>query len=182
MPEERARRAPGARIVPFRPEFRDQVIDLIVGIQRGEFGIEITAEQQPDLHRIPSYYQVGAGNFWVARAGGRVVGTASLLDIGNRQGALRKMFVHPDHRGSGRGTARRLLDVLLRWASHRDLREIFLGTTPKFLAAHRFYEKNGFSQIAKAALPESFPIMEVDTKFYHRRLAPPGGPAASCDQ
>jgi hypothetical protein len=50
----------------------------------------------------------------------------------------------------------------------RSIRDIFLGTTPHFLAAHRFYEKNGFCEIAKSALPASFPVMEIDTKFYHR--------------
>ena len=157
-------------ILPFRPELERDVLELIVGIQRGEFGIEITAEEQPDLREIPAFYQVRGGNFWVALAGGRVVGTISLLDIGNGQGALRKMFVHPDHRGAGAGTAKRLLDTLLDWARAHGIREIFLGTTAKFLAAHRFYEKNGFSEIARTALPPAFPIMAVDTRFFRRRL------------
>ncbi len=158
------------RIAPFESEFQDQVIDLIVGIQRGEFGVAITADDQPDLLEIPTYYQVSCGNFWVAVADGRVVGTVSLLDIGNGQTALRKMFVHPDYRGSERGTATLLLSTLLQWANRHRVREVFLGTTPKFLAAHRFYEKSGFSEIAKTDLPEAFPIMEVDTKFYRLRL------------
>jgi len=41
-----------------------------------------------------------------------------------------------------------------------------LGTTPEFLTAHRFYEKNGFSLIDLEDLPESFPRMDVDTRFY----------------
>jgi predicted N-acetyltransferase YhbS len=45
-----------------------------------------------------------------------------------------------------------------------------LGTTAKFLAAHRFYEKNGFREIAQTELPASFPVMTVDTKFYRRAL------------
>jgi len=158
------------QILPFRPDLRRDVLDLIVGIQREEFGIEITAEEQPDLHDIPGFYQVKSGNFWVAIAGGRVVGTISLLDIGNHQGALRKMFVQPEFRGSRYGTAGRLLDALLDWARQRDVREIFLGTTAKFLAAHRFYEKNGFSEVARSALPPAFPIMNVDTRFFRRRV------------
>jgi N-acetylglutamate synthase-like GNAT family acetyltransferase len=157
-------------VVPFSPELESEVIDLIVGIQRGEFGIDIDAERQPDLRAIPSFYQTSAGNFWVAIADARVVGTISLLDIGREQGALRKMFVHPDFRGSEFATAPRLLQTLLDWAGDRGLREIFLGTTPFFRAAHRFYEKHGFSEIPKHQLPASFPIMDVDTRFFHRRL------------
>ena len=160
------------KIVPFSPGLEAEVVGLIVGIQRGEFGIDITAERQPDLRSIPSFYQTAAGNFWVAIAEDQVVGTISLLDIGAKQAALRKMFVHPDFRGATRGTARRLLETLLGWAVHRDTREIFLGTTPFFLAAHRFYEKHGFQEIGKAQLPTAFPVMEVDTKFYRLPLPP----------
>jgi hypothetical protein len=35
-------------------------------------------------------------------------------------------------------------------------------------AAHRFYEKNGFVEIAKEQLPESFPLMRVDNRFFKR--------------
>ncbi len=158
-------------IVPFSREFESPVVELIVGIQRREFGIEITAEQQPDLREIPAYYQRSAGNFWVARVEDRVVGTISLLDIGEGRGALRKMFVHPEFRGRAHGTAYRLLETLLAWARKKELREILLGTTPLFLAAHRFYEKHGFTEIARDRLPPSFPIMEVDSKFYRLDLA-----------
>ena len=157
-------------VIPFNPTFGDDVSDLIVGIQRDEFAIDITAEQQPDLHDIGGFYQVRGGNFWVAVGDARVVGTIALLDIGNDQGALRKMFVHRDFRGAQAGTAKRLLDTLLDWARVREIREVFLGTTAKFIAAHRFYEKNGFSEIDRSALPPAFPIMTVDTKFFHRRV------------
>ena len=143
-----------------------QVVDLIVSIQQKEFNIPITAEDQPDLSDIPDYYQKNHGNFWVALHNESVVGTISLLDIGNDQSALRKMFVHQHYRGPEKGTARSLLKTLLDWAKSRKLREIYLGTTPFFLAAHRFYEKNGFIEILKKDLPKAFPLMEVDTKFY----------------
>jgi N-acetylglutamate synthase-like GNAT family acetyltransferase len=106
----------------------------------------------------------------VALLNDRLVGTISLLDIGGEQGALRKMFVHPNFRGPEYRTAQLLLHTLLEWAADRSIREVFLGTTPFFRAAHRFYEKHGFSQIPKQRLPSSFPIMEVDTKFYHLRV------------
>lgn len=158
------------QIVPFSAELEAEVIDLIVGIQRGEFGIDIDADRQPDLRSIPAFYQLGAGNFWVARVDERVVGTISLLDIGQGQGALRKMFVHPEFRGPEIGAARSLLGALLEWAGEHSIHDVFLGTTAVFRAAHRFYEKNGFVEIPKLGLPPTFPIMDVDTRFYHLRL------------
>lgn len=157
---------------PFSPEYADQIFDLILPIQTEEFGIAITRRDQPDLAGIPEFYQRGNGNFWIAVAGGHaVVGSISLLDIGDRQVALRKMFVRADHRGRDKGVAQRLLDEALRWAAEHGVTDVFLGTTEKFLAAHRFYEKNGFDAIEKQALPASFPVMSVDSRFYRLRIA-----------
>lgn len=156
---------------PFSPPFADQIFDLILPIQIEEFGITITRQDQPDLAQIPAFYQKGNGNFWLAVADGVAVGSIALLDIGNRQLALRKMFVRADYRGKEKAVAQQLLDVALAWAKDHSVTDIFLGTTAKFLAAHRFYEKNHFSQIDKADLPPSFPVMAVDTKFYRYRLA-----------
>ena len=102
----------------------------------------------------------------MALHGSEPVGTIGLLDIGNGQGALRKMFVKAPFRGSTFLVAQRLLNDLLDWSKCRNVREIYLGTTAKFLAAHRFYEKKGFTEIKRTDLPASFPIMTVDTKFY----------------
>lgn len=153
-------------IIPFAPVYQDQVISLILTIQQKEFNIPITAQDQPDLGDIPGFYQQGIGNFWVAVNDGRVVGTLSFKDIGNCQAALRKMFVHPDFRGAAFGTAKGLWDVSLEWATLQNISKIFLGTTEKFTAAHRFYEKNGFVSLEKECLPSQFPLMSVDTKFY----------------
>ncbi len=157
-------------IVPFISDYTEQVIDVILTIQNTEFDIPISRDQQPDLDNIPGYYQQGAGNFWVALDGEQVVGTISLLDIGNGQGALRKMFVHPDYRGGERGIARQLLYTLFEWARTRQYTAIFLGTTDKFLAAHRFYEKSGFVEVTADELPSAFPKMRVDNKFYKYML------------
>jgi N-acetylglutamate synthase-like GNAT family acetyltransferase len=153
-------------IKPFSPEQGDGVVSVILPIQQQEFDIPITLADQPDILDIPGFYQKGKGNFWVALADGKVVGTISLLDIGNGQGALRKMFVKAEYRGKEHGVAQRLLDKLRDWCVEQGVREVFLGTTAKYLAAHRFYEKNGFIEIAKPDLPASFPVMAVDSKFY----------------
>jgi N-acetylglutamate synthase-like GNAT family acetyltransferase len=150
----------------FLPVYEKQVTDLIVAIQRKEFNIPITADDQPDLKNIPEYYQKGNGNFWVALHNDKVVGTVSLLDIGGNLVALRKMFVNRDYRGREIGAAQKLLEISLDWAKTHGICKIYLGTTSRFLAAHRFYEKNGFKEISKRDLPETFPIMKVDTRFY----------------
>lgn len=157
------------QIIAFAEEHTDSVTDLIILIQREEFDIPITAADQPDLTDIPDFYQTRNGNFWLALEDNKVIGTIGLLDIGNNQGALRKMFVHRDYRGPA-GTALLLFNTLLTHAQERGMSEILLGTTSKFLAAHRFYEKHGFTRIDKADLPPAFPVMAVDTVFYRCTL------------
>ena len=150
----------------YTDNYKKDVADLILGIQNTEFGIPITLESQPDLNAIPDFYQTNNGNFWIARIDDEIIGTISLLDIGNRQGALRKMFVRKNYRGKEFGVGQKLLATLLEWSRYKGITEIFLGTTEKFIAAQRFYEKNGFKEIEKKELPQTFPVMEVDIKFY----------------
>jgi GNAT superfamily N-acetyltransferase len=148
---------------------------LIVGIQHDEFGFDITWDDQPDLHDIDGFYRSGHGQFWVARDGdGTVVGSIGLRDCGEGLGALRKMFVAPTHRGrgpdAGPPVAQRLLDTLLAHARRTGFTAILLGTTERFEAAHRFYEKHGFARVDAATLPPTFPRMALDTRFYRLDL------------
>ena len=115
--------------------YQHEVLNLIVHIQQKEFGIPISAKDQPDLCNIEGFYQKGKGNFWVALFNKEVIGTISLLDIGNNQAALRKMFVNQIYRGKRLQVALLLLNTLLQWSQSNKIEEIYLGTTPKFLAA-----------------------------------------------
>jgi len=158
------------RIIEYSANYQEEIIDLILGIQRDEFQVSITKEDQPDLSDIHGFYQQGKGNFWLAVYDNQVIGTIALVDIGNGQGALRKMFVKAAFRGSNCNTGYQLLQQLIAWAKTQDIAEIYLGTTEKFLAAHRFYEKNNFIQLGKSELPAAFPVMKVDTRFYQLKL------------
>jgi len=40
----------------------------------------------------------------------------------------------------------------------------------RLVAAHRFYEKNGFCRIGRSELPAAFPVTAVDTIFYRLDL------------
>jgi GNAT superfamily N-acetyltransferase len=153
-------------IKEYQDHYQQQVVELILQIQQQEFQIPISKEDQPDLFTIESFYQTGIGNFWIALYQDKVVGTISLLDIGNNEVALRKMFVHKGYRGQTYKTASLLLEKALRWTQEKSIKAIYLGTTPQFLAAHRFYEKNGFVEINRTMLPQSFPVLKVDKKFY----------------
>jgi N-acetylglutamate synthase-like GNAT family acetyltransferase len=158
-------------VVPFTRALQDDVVELILTIQQVEFGFDIRAEDQPDLLDVEDFYQTGAGGFWVALVDGKPAGTIALRDIGERQGALRKMFVKVAYRGREHAVAETLLRTLLQSARAGGIEEVFLGTTEKFLAAHRFYEKHGFVRVVPRELPAAFPRMALDTRFYKLALA-----------
>ncbi len=157
---------PTININKYTSIYHNDVINLILSIQQKEFNIPITLEDQPDLQEIEAFFQYGNGNFWVATIDNKIIGTISLVDIGNQQVALRKMFVQENYRGKAFGIGQALLHTVFEWTKVKRLTDIFLGTTEKYLAAHRFYEKNGFTEIEKVDLPKAFPIMQVDTRFY----------------
>ncbi|KFN16440.1 MULTISPECIES: GNAT family N-acetyltransferase [Bacillus] len=157
-------------IQSYESKYQSEVVDLIIRIQQKEYNVPITKEEQPDLQEIEQFYQRDNGSFWVAIHDGKVVGTVALLDIGNQQVALRKMFVKKEFRGKVWNTASMLLQTAISWAKERELEGIYLGTTVQFLAAHRFYEKNGFQSIRMEELPGSFPVLQVDKKFYRYGL------------
>ena len=146
------------------------MINLILPIQQQEFGAMITLQDQPDLLTIPTIYQQGRGNFWVALDQNRVVGTIAAIDIGRQQLTLRKMFVAAPYRGKHLGVGQQLLETLLLWATDHQIQEVYLGTIDAFKAAHRFYEKNGFLQITDADLPTTFPKVLGDKIFYRLML------------
>lgn len=81
------------------------------------------------------------------------------------------MFVAKEFRGSTYKTASLLLATAISWAKERQVKAIYLGTTPQFLAAHRFYEKNGFMKVVPDDLPETFPLLPVDKMFYQLELS-----------
>jgi GNAT superfamily N-acetyltransferase len=154
------------KIECFSPQYQKGVEELVLPIQNDEMGVIISKEEQPDLIGVEEFFQHDNGNFWVALDGDRVIGTIGLVDIGNREFALRKMFVDKQYRGKEKGVAHALLQRAFEWCRSHHAAAIYLGTTYKYLAAHRFYEKNGFVELQKEELPESFPICHVDRIFY----------------
>lgn len=147
-----------------------QIIDIILPIQQIEFNVPVTLEGQPDLLDIETNYHQTGGNFWGAKHNEELVGTIALIAIGNNAGALRKMFVRKEYRGKELGIAQQLLDELIAYCKQNQITAIYLGTVDMLKAAHRFYEKNGFTQLAKADLPKSFPLMGADNIFYELHL------------
>jgi len=154
-----------ASVRPYEPADHAAVVDLVLPVQQEEFAIPITYDDQPDLQDPLGFF---GGRFWVAVEDGEVIGCVGLLDAGGGLGVVRKMFVSADRRGSG--AADGLLGALVDRARADGMTELLLGTTSAYHAAHRFYEKRGFTRVDSDDLPERFPRMAVDSRFYRLAL------------
>jgi N-acetylglutamate synthase-like GNAT family acetyltransferase len=150
----------------FSDEYAPAVVELVHGIVRDEYGFSGASVEQTDLSDIRQHDGGGASNFWIAVAETRLVGTTGFVDLGGKQGLLRKMFVRSDCRGAG--VARLLLDNAMKWATEHGFVEIYLGTNSKVHAAQRFYTKHGFAPVSPESLPDAVPRLNLRDRFYFR--------------
>ena len=157
-------------ILQISNDFSQQIIDMVLPIQQLEFNVPVTLEDQPDLLDIDSNYYTDGGAFWGATNQNELVGTIAMLNVGHHTGIIRKMFVKKEYRGKEFGIAHRLLEILISFCKENDIQHLYLGTVDILKAAHRFYEKNGFTEIDVNLLPSYFPRMAADNKFYHLDL------------
>ncbi|MBM7635257.1 GNAT family N-acetyltransferase [Streptococcus saliviloxodontae] len=152
-------------VTVFEKEDNQAVSDLILSIQREEFGLAIDLDDQPDA---ASYQQKG-GQFWTVKTKeGAVVACIGLVALKDGNVALKKMFVAKAYRRYGLG--RLLVDRYLTYCREHAFQAVFLGTTDRFQAAQQFYQKVGFKLIEKGDLPVDFPLLEVDNRYYCYQL------------
>ncbi len=154
-----------------RPDEAGPVCELVLGIPNGEYGMALTLQELPDLvDAYRTYVASGTGQFWVAVAGGAVVGCIGVLKLDGTDHELRRMYVDPAHRG--RGIAQRLLERAMGWCARHGVGALYLETNERWKAAHHLYAKRGFQPVAREALPAAFPVVRVATGFY-RFVFPP---------
>ena len=81
--------------------------------------------------------EAGYAAFFVAEVNGRIVGTAGLSE----HGSLERLYVLPDARGAGAGTA--LLAAVAEEARRRGHEQLEIWSDKRFEAAHRLYQRHG---------------------------------------
>ncbi len=145
---------------------RKQIVHMIENIQKREFSIPITDEiNQCVLKAENDFYYRRSYNFWYAiDNNGRIIGSIGLKKIDSVTGEIKKFFVVSEYRG--KGVAQKLMGTLLKAAAKNGFNSLFLGTVDKLKAAHKFYNKYGFKQIKRDALPDNFEICPVDSIFF----------------
>lgn len=157
------------QIIEYEDRYKDQIIDLILTIQNKEAGIGLSLEEQPDLCDIQNAYINDGGDFWVAvNEQGDAVGTIGLMNKGNGYGILKKFFVRSDYRSHKVGL--QLYQALQKFCKDNHFKVIILDTPSVAETSHHFYERNGFSRIAKNELPIAYDYPDRDSYLYLKRL------------
>lgn len=95
-----------------------------------------------DAERVRERFDA-KGEIWAALKDGKIVGTVSVVDEGERL-YIRSMAVSPWAQGLKIG--QKLLDEIEKYAVENNYKKLFLYTTPFLHGAIRLYEKNGFKR------------------------------------
>lgn len=146
----------------------DEVAALVLAVQR-ETGVIVPIEEQPELLDIGGAYR--DGGFWVALAGGQIVGTIGMMRYG-ASGVLKKLFVREDFRGPG-GASHGLYDKAAGWAEAQGLTAIFLDTPSVATRSHAFYRRRGFRIVERAELPEGYAFPDRDSLIFRLDMPAP---------
>jgi ribosomal protein S18 acetylase RimI-like enzyme len=157
---------PSLSVEPARPEDYPRIAELTVGVYVD--GGLATPAYAPELADVEG--RASRSELLVVRdTAGRVVGSVALVlagDFGNvtasdAEAAFRMLVVDPDVQGQGVG--RLLVTECLERARAAGKRRMVLSTDPLMTAAHRLYERLGFTR-----LPERdwSPVPGVDLLVY----------------
>jgi GNAT superfamily N-acetyltransferase len=111
---------------------------------------EVLAHYEADLHDLEEHYLGEGSHFWVAEIDGRLVGMAGVERKDASTGRLRRMRVTTAERRQG--IAQALLETAERFCLGQGYRRLVLDTTEQQTAAHRLYEKNGFTRTGERSL------------------------------
>jgi putative acetyltransferase len=134
----------------YEPGDHDAVRALVIAVNRelapadriGAFEDYIARSLREEIDRIPAYYAERGGRFFVALAGGTLVGMFGLEGLDTDRAELRRMYVRRDRRRSG--IAGRMLDRAERTCREAGCRCLTLSTSELQQAALAFYRRSGY--------------------------------------
>jgi N-acetylglutamate synthase-like GNAT family acetyltransferase len=148
-------------IVEYEERFQPAIDRMMEEIQ-SEYSEKITTSRSTKINEA---YKLPNQKYWVALEGETVAGTIGLVLISNHNAVVKRMMVHPAYRGE-KGVSKALLLKSFEWGRSYAMKKVYLGTMAQFVAAQKFYTKNGFKEIALDDLPVDMPVNTMDSIHY----------------
>jgi len=105
-------------------------------------------DEFPELQAPATYYTRKDGMLWVITDAttNNVAGSIAITPT-HQAGEAELFKVYLAHQWRGSGVAQTLLATAFNWARQSKLYSIVLWTDTRFVAGHRFYEKQGFVRL-----------------------------------
>lgn len=119
-----------------------------------------------DLPAVASHFARLGGEFRVAERAGAILGCGGYAPLAHGLVELKRLYVSPDARRLG--IASQLLNWVIAAAKARDAREIGLWSDTRFIEAHVFYLRHGFTQTGETRDLDD-PSNTTEYRF-HRQL------------
>jgi GNAT superfamily N-acetyltransferase len=142
------------RPLPIAPARRRDVPAIVelIGRVYAEYGfVWDPAIEVPDLVDFDAHYVAPRGAFFVARQGGRIVGSVGVERLDAERAELHRLYLDAELRG--RGTGRALVEAVLSWCRQRSVRRLVLWSDTRFDRAHRLYQRMAFRPCGERELP-----------------------------
>jgi N-acetylglutamate synthase-like GNAT family acetyltransferase len=149
-------------IIPYDEKYEVGVSEMLSDIEQ-EFENPIRNLSKKNKRILPNEY-------WLALKNKDVIGTVGLIFIEPKNAILKSMMVRKDFRGKQEGLSSLLLNKAIACCQENEIERIYLGTMLQFTAAQRFYQKNGFQEIAEENLPENFIGNPLDKIFFCKKI------------
>ncbi len=112
-----------------------------------EYGLDSTFEVEvgQQITQFVSQFDPQQDGFWVAEAGGHVVGAIAIVNRGRGSAQLRWFILHPTYRGLGMG--RELMSHSVDFCKAKQYKKVFLWTFDELHAAIHLYRSFGFERV-----------------------------------
>lgn len=140
----------GVELCTFTPADQAETRAVIQAGLRERWGDAFDPSANPDTDDLWASYVEPGGEIVVAVAGGRIVGTGTLIEPEPRLGQLVRVSTHPDHRR--RGVARRIVAELIGRARARGHERLIVQADTPWRSAVALYASCGFDIVGQDAL------------------------------
>jgi len=128
----------------FKAEDSEGVKSLILTILAKEYPFDRSAYSDSDLDRIQETYGGAKESFFVIEEKDGIAGTVGIKEDSATEALLRRLFVDPDHRKKGYGSA--LLERAVNFAKEKGYKKIYFRCTDRMGDAMRLCLSKGFKE------------------------------------